>query len=152
MTIATLISRLLAHYWAANEDTRLRAAIADDWLGDLREFDADIVDAACTEWRRMQDRRPTISNIRKLCREYQEIRAPKKPKMTPQQLAEAQAAARRYADQENARYAAAFDWRQRFAESRGFPNFTAVIEFGMVKALGLPPLPGYADPLLELRQ
>lgn len=48
------------------------------------------------------------------------------------------AVARRFAADDMSRYASAYDWRQRFAESRGFPDFTAVMEYGIVRAHKLP--------------
>ena len=71
--IAGEITRLMSHYWTANEDTRLRAALANDWLEDLRGFPAHVVANACVEWRRGQTRRPTIADIRKLCLEQRPI-------------------------------------------------------------------------------
>ena len=64
---AALIGRLLAHYWTTNEPQEVRRAIAEDWLEDLDEFPAGVVEAACREWRRAQTRRPTPADIRTLC-------------------------------------------------------------------------------------
>lgn len=64
---AALIGRLLAHYWTTNEPQEVRRAIAEDWLEDLGEFPAGVVEAACREWRRTQTRRPTPADIRTLC-------------------------------------------------------------------------------------
>lgn len=49
------------------EAAPLRRAQANDWLDDLREFHEAVVWEACGEWRRTQTRRPTPSEIRKLC-------------------------------------------------------------------------------------
>lgn len=67
--IAAEISRLMGHYWAANEDPRLRAALASDWLDDLREFKPAQVAAACARWRHTHTRRPTPAELRALCAE-----------------------------------------------------------------------------------
>ena len=64
---AALIGRLLAHYWTTNEPQEVRRAIAEDWLEDLGEFPAEVVEAACREWRQTQSRRPTPADIRTLC-------------------------------------------------------------------------------------
>lgn len=65
--IASHVSVLLSHYWAAEEDPRLRAALARDWVGDLAEFHESVVAEACAEWRRGSSRRPTPADIRGLC-------------------------------------------------------------------------------------
>lgn len=65
--IAGHVSRLMSHFWTANEDPRLRAAQAQDWLEDLAEFHEALVGEACRDWRQSETRRPTIADIRKLC-------------------------------------------------------------------------------------
>lgn len=79
--IAAHISRLMAHYWAANEDPRLRAAVAQDWLDDLAIFHEAIVAEACRDWRQGESRRPTPSDIRKLCLES--TKEPEPPPSAP---------------------------------------------------------------------
>jgi hypothetical protein len=72
--VAGLIARLLLHFWTPQElSDGARKAMAADWLSDLREFGPDTVSRACGEWRRMQTRRPTIADIRKLCIEDREL-------------------------------------------------------------------------------
>jgi hypothetical protein len=68
------IMTLLAMYWTADESPEIRALVADAWLEDLEEFDAEILADACREWRRGQTHRPNIADIRKLCIEAQESR------------------------------------------------------------------------------
>lgn len=126
----------MSHYWAANEDPRLRAAIAADWLDDLREFDAEWVRAACRDWRRSQSKRPTIADIRSRCIDNAEQYRRPVPRREPTHDERVEAA-RRHAARET-RYAEAFAWRQQFAEERGFPDFTAVMQYGIVAAGRLP--------------
>jgi hypothetical protein len=66
-TIASLISRLMSHYWTADDHPEIRRAQAEDWIADLIEFSPAVVEEACAEWRRNQTNRPTIADIRKLC-------------------------------------------------------------------------------------
>ena len=66
-TIASLISRLMNHYWTTNDPPEIRRVQAEDWIADLIEFGPALVESACTEWRRTQARRPTIAEIRRLC-------------------------------------------------------------------------------------
>lgn len=68
--IAALVSRLLGHYWTADDPPQARQAQIEDWLEDLREFGPAIVADACREWRRRDDnRRPTPGQIRAMCNE-----------------------------------------------------------------------------------
>lgn len=122
---------MLGHYWAANEDTRLRAALAQDWLGDLREFTATVVADACREWRRAETKRPTIADIRRLCQELQPPQQPPAPRHDVE-------AGHRLAATRQQREDAAYAWRQRFAEERGFADFGDVIRYGIVAAWKLP--------------
>ena len=69
VAIASHISRLMAHYWVASEDARLRAALARDWLDDLAEFHQTIVAEACRDWRRSSEKRPAPAQIRGACLE-----------------------------------------------------------------------------------
>lgn len=65
--VAGLIARLLLHYWTPQQlSDGARAAMAADWLDDLREFGPDLVAEACASWRRTQSRRPTPADIRSL--------------------------------------------------------------------------------------
>src|SRR6185437_6725921 len=65
--IAERIATLLAHYWTPNDSPELRKLVAADWMSDLKEFPADVVSAACQDWRRSEARRPTPADIRKRC-------------------------------------------------------------------------------------
>jgi hypothetical protein len=65
--IAALITRLLSHFWTADDPVAIRRAQVVDWLDDLVEFGADAVEKACAEFRREQTRRPYPADIRKLC-------------------------------------------------------------------------------------
>lgn len=151
--IAEKVGTLLNHYWTPADDPRVRARTAADWIADLIEFDFDVVAEACDEWRRGQERRPTPAGLRAICwrtvreREQRHLDQTKfaLPQLTHQQRLEA---AREAAAQET-RYAQAFAWRQRFAESRGFPDYTAVMAHGILRAEKLPCREGYPDPLRE---
>jgi hypothetical protein len=78
---AALIARLLNHFWTAADHPAVRQAQIEDWLDDLREFDyAEIADA-CRDWRRGHTKRPTIAEIRNLCREAKRQPAPAKTDM-----------------------------------------------------------------------
>jgi hypothetical protein len=66
---AALIARLLNHFWTAADHPAVRQAQIEDWLDDLREFPYDDIRAACRDWRRTHTKRPTIAEIRNLCRE-----------------------------------------------------------------------------------
>lgn len=57
----------MGHYWAADTPIEIRRELARDWLEDLREFGAEIVNIACRQWRQAQSRRPTPADIRLLC-------------------------------------------------------------------------------------
>lgn len=66
--IAALVTRLLGHYWTADEPAAVRQAQIEDWLDDLREFPAEMVENACREWRRRPGgKRPTPGDIRQIC-------------------------------------------------------------------------------------
>lgn len=71
--IAEIIARLLNHFGTAEEPAPVRAAIAEDWLEDLREFTLAQVRWAATEWRRAQSFRPTIADIRRLATHAQHL-------------------------------------------------------------------------------
>lgn len=65
--IAATISRLMSHYWTADDPIESRREQIIDWIEDLIEFGAAAVADACREWRQTQSRRPTPADIRKLC-------------------------------------------------------------------------------------
>jgi hypothetical protein len=64
------------HYWTADDHPAMRQAQIEDWLEDLAQFDMVDVKAACREWRRTHDRRPTPANIRIMTIAAQRERAP----------------------------------------------------------------------------
>jgi hypothetical protein len=68
-----LVSRLLSHYWTADDREETREAQVEDWIDDLREFGPAIVSEACAMWRRGNRNRPTPSDIRKLALEEQDL-------------------------------------------------------------------------------
>lgn len=65
------MSRLLFHYWTADDDETARKAQIGDWIEDLVEFGPTVVNEACKDWRQTQTRRPTIADIRLRCIEVQ---------------------------------------------------------------------------------
>jgi hypothetical protein len=65
--IAELISRLLVHYWTADDPVETRTVQFEDWLEDLGQFPPVTVEEACRQWRRSRRHRPTPSDIRWLC-------------------------------------------------------------------------------------
>ncbi len=67
-----MVSRLLSHYWTADDREETREAQIEDWIIDLSEFGPAIVSEACAMWRRGNRTRPTPSDIRKLAIEEQE--------------------------------------------------------------------------------
>lgn len=78
--VASLIGRLLAHYWTESIPASMREAQAQDWLEDLREFGPEVVSIACGEWRRQPGgKRPTPGDIRALCIEHQRDTRPALP-------------------------------------------------------------------------
>jgi hypothetical protein len=67
--LAALIATLLSHFWTAADPPASREAQIADWIEDLHEFPYHDIAAACREWRRAHTKRPTIAEIRNLCRE-----------------------------------------------------------------------------------
>ncbi len=112
----------------------MRAQIAGDWIADLAGFSTDIVNEACVEWRRdAQDgrKRPVPVDIRSKCFRIKRDRAEmSKPIVQPISDADRIEYARAAAEQHQ-RYRDAAVWRQRFAEDHGFPDFAAVIDYGI---------------------
>lgn len=67
--IAGIVAALMSHYWTSDELMAQRESQITDWIADLIEYPVGLIEAACTEWRRSQTRRPTPADIRALCRE-----------------------------------------------------------------------------------
>lgn len=79
-SIAAIVSRLLSHYWAADDPLETRKAQIEDWLEDLVEFEPDVVNDACSRWRRQPgNRRPTPGDIRAFASEEQNARGKATP-------------------------------------------------------------------------
>jgi hypothetical protein len=138
---ASLIARLMSHYWASDTPTEIRREMAMDWLDDLREFGPDIVSAACGAWRRSQTKRPTPADVRRLCIEEQTERrmsVPAFPSPTAEQKErrdEARADARE-ADKrmQTARYEDARQDRENWARELGYQSFAQMMSIGLVNA------------------
>ena len=115
--IAAILGTLLNLYWQADETLEVRKAVAKVWLEDFAEFDPAVVDEASREWRRGQERRPSIAEFRRLCHEgrananFRRDRALPKPAAAPEKWMEdlwresggieARAAAIRAAEEKN---------------------------------------------------
>jgi hypothetical protein len=67
--LAALIATLLSHFWTAADPPASREAQIADWIEDLHEFPYHDISAACRDWRRAHTKRPSIAEIRNLCRE-----------------------------------------------------------------------------------
>ena len=61
------MSRLLQHYWTADDRAETRQAQIEDWVEDLAEFGPAIVYQVCRDWRQENPRRPLPSDIRTRC-------------------------------------------------------------------------------------
>lgn len=139
--IAGLISRLLSHFWAANEDSRLRAAIAQDWLSDMGEFHESVVAEACQEWRRAETKRPTIADIRRLCMEASHYRHP--DELAPRSANRHDPAAAEALDLRNkARDLSAAESREAWARSHGVASFKEAMEIGLISVSKRPLVTG----------
>ncbi len=71
--VSEQISRLLGHYWTADDHPAARTAQAEDWMEDFGSFPAEWVREACKQWRRTERRRPTPADIRELVLAEQEL-------------------------------------------------------------------------------
>jgi hypothetical protein len=67
--LAALIATLLSHFWTAADPPASREAQIADWIEDLHEFPYHDIAQACRDWRRAHTKRPSIAEIRNLCRE-----------------------------------------------------------------------------------
>jgi hypothetical protein len=72
--IAALVTRLLSHYWTADDHEAVRKAQVIDWLHDMRNFSVEVFAEACSRWRIAETRRPSIADMHKLCVEVRELR------------------------------------------------------------------------------
>jgi hypothetical protein len=122
--LSATVTRLLQHYWTADDPVTVRTAQIADWLEDLREFGPAVVARACVEWRRVGSRRPLPSDIRRLC--IEDISASRAP--------EAQADMHR-AERQEARRQAGEDMRRegrdlinQWARARGHADVDAMAE------------------------
>lgn len=74
--MAALVTRLLSHYWTADDHEAIRKAQVIDWLHDMMAFDVEVFAEACSRWRIKETHRPVIADIFKLCEEVAEMRQP----------------------------------------------------------------------------
>lgn len=126
--MAAIIARLLLHYWAGEMSDQARAAVAQDWLADLREFGPEIVSIACGNWRRAENRRPTIADIRRLAidarREAGEASEPHYLPSPEDRAARAERTTARDREMQLAGREVVTKW----AQDRGFPTIDAYAE------------------------
>jgi len=69
-TIMARIYALLAHYRSPEMPEAVERAVAGDWIEDLGEFPASVVEEACRRWRRHPSKfryRPLPGDIRSIC-------------------------------------------------------------------------------------
>lgn len=82
---------MLNLFWQGDETPEVRAQLADVWISDFIEFDAEVVADACREWRHGQTRRPSIAELRAICREGQDTANWKRQRALPPPEGEAPA-------------------------------------------------------------
>lgn len=68
--VSEQIYKLLTHYWIVGEDDALRKLQVADWIADFEEFPSSIVAEVCMQWRRTEEKRPSIAALRARCAEY----------------------------------------------------------------------------------
>lgn len=54
----------MSHYWTADDHPATRQAQIEDWIDDLVEFELDIIEEVCREWRRTEIKRPLPAQLR----------------------------------------------------------------------------------------
>ncbi len=64
---AAAIGKLLSHFWTDNVSAAIREMQAADWLEDVEEFEASMVEEACRRWRRQSRNRPVPYDLIALC-------------------------------------------------------------------------------------
>lgn len=136
--IAERISTLLSHYWTSNDPPETRALQLDDWITDLASYPASVVAAACADWRRNEERRPTPAAIRKLCEEHAVTgrrpmlelpeQGPTPPADWHARQAAGEAAMRAERDRKFAEAAAA---REAWAREHGCASFGEALQIGL---------------------
>lgn len=135
--VAALIARLLLHYWTPQDlSDGARAAMAQDWLDDLREFGPEIVSEACGRWRRGESRRPTIADIRQFALEAREERREPAVMMLPAPERDRRMAERARREAEMA--AEGRELTNAWARAAGYESFDAYLEGGGTYGDALP--------------
>jgi hypothetical protein len=162
MRIGTLVTRMMSHYWTANDSPEARQMQIEDWVGDLREFGSAIVDAACNRWRRQPGgRRPTPGDIRTYCLDEQresETRSPVDEEAYARSVGWISALDRRDAIERDKQRLLDGDWNhpergQRVTDVGGFKSVGAAAASLGVKATEIHPsqLPNADDPRVQAR-
>ena len=128
-SILAAVTRLLSHYWIPDLSKEIRKQQGEDWLEDLIEFGPEVVANACREWRRLESRRPTIADIRRLAIEEQARerppRAPPRPPL-PTDLLEHFADKNRVLQETRDREARAC--LDQCARDRGYADFATIAD------------------------
>jgi hypothetical protein len=162
LRIGTLITRLMSHYWTANDSPEARQMQIEDWVTDLREFGAQAVGDACDRWRRQPGgRRPTPGDIRTYCLDAKRDAAATMPvdeETYARSIGWASAIERRDAIARERQRQLDGDWNhpergQRVTDLGGFKSAgSAAIGLG-VTAVEIPPyhLTAAADPRVQAR-
>ena len=69
---STALTTLFTHYWSALETEKAKTLQITDYLNDLENFEPEVVEKACSDWRRDKNnlnRRPTPAGLIDLCRQ-----------------------------------------------------------------------------------
>lgn len=66
--VAAMLGKLALHYSLGQDASHLKHLIAD-YIADLQEYPASVIDAACTEYRRHPDSKffPRVGELRAIC-------------------------------------------------------------------------------------
>jgi hypothetical protein len=88
LSVSALVSRLLSHYWTADDPPATRQAQLEDWIEDLACYSTVIIEGALLVWRREENRRPTPADIikiadRMLAAEQRKLQPPLRPEPAP---------------------------------------------------------------------
>ena len=126
---AAMVSRLLSHFWTADDHPEMRAGQIEDWLTDLGGYSLDVLAEACARWRIAESRRPTIADIHKLCVAVQQEEREKRERLEGPAVADLrEARARAKAAEERRHERNAAEGREiadRWAQARGFADLEA---------------------------
>jgi hypothetical protein len=130
-----MVSRLLSHYWTADDRVEERQAQIEDWIDDLSGFGPDIAAEACARWRIYQSRRPTPADVRKEAVQVQAEYAERAALSSPEVIQDRQNRHDRRRQQKEERerrnridQAEGRDIVNKWAQERGFADLDAYCE------------------------